>query len=173
MRRARRYAPASSARSRCAAGISHRATGVARIGPARASGRIPPPGGVRVYRTGDLGWLGPDGCLEVVGRRDHQTKVRGYLVHPDEVERRLIEHPGIREAAVVARDDPGGDTRLVAYVVHANQPGPAAAVLRKFLQTRLPAYMVPAAFVSLEVLPVTPNGKGDRGALPPPPEGAA
>ncbi|HEY5724374.1 MAG TPA: thioesterase domain-containing protein, partial [Methylomirabilota bacterium] len=132
----------------------------------------PATGGVRVYRTGDLGRLGPDGCLEVVGRRDHQAKVRGYLVHPDEVERRLIEHPGIREAAVVARDDPGGDTHLVAYVVHANQPGPAAAVLRKFLQTRLPAYMVPAAFVSLEALPVTPNGKVDRGALPPPPDGA-
>jgi amino acid adenylation domain-containing protein len=132
----------------------------------------PASGGMRVYRTGDLGRVGPDGCLEVIGRLDHQVKVRGYLVQPDEIERRLAEHPGIREAVVVGRDDGSGDTRLVAYVVPVERPGPAAALLRQFLQTRLPEYMLPSAFVSLEALPVTTNGKVNRAVLPPPDEGA-
>ena len=132
----------------------------------------PASGGLRVYRTGDLGRLGPDGCLEVIGRLDHQVKVRGYLVQPDEIERRLAEHPGIREAVVVGRDDGGGDTRLVAYVVPAEPPGPRPTALRQFLQSCLPEYMLPAAFVSLEALPVTTNGKVNRAALPPPGEEA-
>ena len=128
--------------------------------------------GVRTYRTGDLGRLAPDGCLEVLGRHDQQVKVRGYLVHPGEIERRLAEHPEIREAAVVGWAETG-ETRLVAYVVPTAQPGPTEAALRRFVQSSLPAYMVPSAFVSLEALPVTGNGKLDRAALPSPPaEGA-
>ena len=119
----------------------------------------------RVYHTGDLGRLGPDGCLELIGRLDHQVKVRGYLVHPDEIERRLAEHPEVRQAAVVGQDGAGG-TRLVAYVVAAAAPGPSPAALRRFLQARLPDYMLPAAFVSLPVLPTSPSGKLDRAALP-------
>ena len=126
----------------------------------------------RVYRTGDLGRLGPDGCLELIGRLDHQVKIRGYLVHPDEIERRLLEHPGLRQAAVVGRDDGAGGTRLVAYVVPAGAPAPPPPTLRRFLQERLPDYMLPAAFVSLDALPVTPSGKIDRGQLPDPAESA-
>lgn len=128
--------------------------------------------GVRTYRTGDLGRLDPDGCLEVLGRRDEQVKIRGYLVHPGEIERRLAEHPGIREAVVLGWDE-AGETRLVAYVVPAERPGPTEAALRQFVQSRLPAYMVPAAFMSLEALPVTSNGKIDRAALPSPLAGGA
>jgi amino acid adenylation domain-containing protein len=124
-------------------------------------------GAPRVYHTGDLGRLGPDGCLELIGRLDHQVKIHGYLVHPDEIERRLLEHPELRQAAVIGEDDVAGNTRLVAYVVPAAPPGPAPATLRQFLQARLPDYMVPAAFVTLDALPRTPNGKLDRAALPP------
>jgi amino acid adenylation domain-containing protein len=126
----------------------------------------------RVYRTGDLGRLRPDGCLELIGRQDHQVKIRGYLVHPDEVERRLLEHPALRQAAVIGRDDASGNTRLIAYVVPAAPGEPAPAALRRHLQERLPEYMVPAAFVSLPALPLTPNGKLDRSALPAPDERA-
>jgi amino acid adenylation domain-containing protein len=120
----------------------------------------------RVYRTGDLGRLAPDGCLELIGRLDHQVKIRGYLVHPDEIERRLLEHEEIRQASVVGRDDGAGGTRLVAYLVPTRAPAPAPAALRRFLQARLPDYMIPAAFVSLDALPVTPSGKIDRHRLP-------
>ncbi|HKZ08709.1 MAG TPA: AMP-binding protein [Methylomirabilota bacterium] len=122
----------------------------------------------RIYRTGDLGRLAPDGCLDLIGRLDHQVKIRGYLVHPDEIERRLLEHPALRQAAVIGRDDLSGNTRLIAYVVPAAPAGPAPAALRRHLQERLPDYMVPAAFVSLPALPVTPSGKLDRAALPEP-----
>lgn len=127
----------------------------------------------RLYRTGDLGRLAPDGCLELIGRLDHQVKIRGYLVHPDEIERRLLEHEEIRQASVVGRDDGAGGARLVAYVVPTRAPAPAPAVLRRFLQARLPDYMLPAAFVSLDALPVTPSGKIDRGRLPEPGASAA
>ena len=126
----------------------------------------------RIYRTGDLGRLAPDGCLELIGRLDHQVKVRGYLVHPDEIERRLLEHPGLRQAAVIGRDDASGNTRLIAYVVPAARPGPEPSALRRHLRQRLPEYMLPAAFVSLPTLPVTPSGKLDRAALPAPDERA-
>ena len=128
---------------------------------------------VRSYHTGDIGRLRSDGCLEVLGRRDHQVKVRGYLVHPGEIEVALVEHPAIREAVVTAWADAGGETRLAAYVVPQASPAPYAGVLRRYLQARLPAYMVPSAFVSLEALPLNANGKLDRRALPPPPRPAA
>ena len=126
----------------------------------------------RTYRTGDIGRLRPDGCLELLGRRDHQVKVRGYLVHPGEVELALVEHPAVREAVVTAFVGADGETRLAAYVVPRAPAAPRAWSLRQYLMDRLPAYMVPAAFVSLDVFPQTPNGKVDRGALPPPPDPA-
>jgi amino acid adenylation domain-containing protein len=125
--------------------------------------------GSRLYRTGDrVRWL-PEGVLEFLGRIDRQVKVRGYRVEPAEVEAALAEHAAVRETAVVARVDPTGEKHLVAYVVPrdgGDGDGSAAAELRGFLRTRLPSYMVPAAFVVLGALPLTPSGKLDRGALP-------
>ena len=125
--------------------------------------------GARLYRTGDLGrWL-PDGQLEYLGRNDFQVKIRGYRIELGEVEARLAECDGVREALVVARDDEdGGDQRLVAYVLARDGAALAAAALRAQLSARLPAYMVPGAFVELEAFPLTPNGKIDRKALPAP-----
>lgn len=133
----------------------------------------PDDGQMRNYRTGDIGRLRSDGCLEVLGRKDHQVKVRGYLVHPGEIEVALVEHPAVREAVATAWADADGETRLAAYVVPHASPAPYAGVLRRYLQARLPAYMVPSAFVSLETLPLNANGKVDRRALPPPPRPAA
>jgi amino acid adenylation domain-containing protein len=130
-------------------------------------------GHVRTYRTGDIGRLRSDGCLEILGRRDHQVKVRGYLVHPGEVELALVEHPAIREAVVTAFAGTDGEPRLAAYVVSRTATAPRAWVLRRHLWSRLPAYMIPTAFVALDALPLNANGKVDRAALPPPPRPAA
>jgi aryl carrier-like protein len=122
-----------------------------------------------MYKTGDLVRCLPDGSLQFLGRLDHQVKVRGFRIEPGEIEAVLGEHPGVREAAVVARIDDGASTpRLVAYVVPAPGSPPPPADLRAFLEPRLPAYMVPAAFVLLDALPRTPSGKVDRLALPAP-----
>ncbi|HET7463045.1 MAG TPA: amino acid adenylation domain-containing protein, partial [Longimicrobium sp.] len=121
--------------------------------------------GARLYRTGDLGrWL-PDGTIEFMGRGDAQVKVRGFRIELGEIEARLAEHAAVHEAVVVARDGEVGDPRLVAYYTGDEAP---AAVLRAHLAERLPEYMIPAAFVFLHVLPVNPNGKLDRKALPAP-----
>ncbi len=120
--------------------------------------------GDRIYRTGDLGRYLPDGEVELVSRADHQVKIRGFRIELGEIEAHLGRQPGVSEAVVVARDTPGVGRRLVAYVV-----GEAATeALREALKSRLPAYMVPAAFVKLAALPITPNGKVDRKALPEP-----
>ncbi len=122
----------------------------------------------RVYRTGDRGRHRPDGAVDFLGRMDAQVQVRGFRVEPGEVEAALAGHPGVREAVVVAREDAPGEVRLAAYVVPAGEAAPDAAALRAHLRDLLPEYMVPAAFVALERIPLTPNGKLDRRALPEP-----
>ncbi|HEX9937850.1 MAG TPA: amino acid adenylation domain-containing protein, partial [Longimicrobium sp.] len=122
--------------------------------------------GARLYRTGDLARRLPDGAIEFLGRNDFQVKVRGFRVELGEIEARIAAYPGVREAAVVARHDVEGDTRLVAYLVGADPV--EADALRRSLAERLPEHMVPAAYVRLEAFPLTPNGKLDRRALPAP-----
>jgi amino acid adenylation domain-containing protein len=123
-----------------------------------------------LYRTGDrVRWRG-DGKLEFLGRADRQVKIRGYRVELEEIEAALARHPSVRHVAVVAREERATDTRLVAYYVPRDS-GDAAATpdsLRRFLAKHLPAYMIPSAFVALDEIPLTANGKLDRGALPAP-----
>ncbi|WP_272419266.1 amino acid adenylation domain-containing protein [Polyangium jinanense] len=122
-----------------------------------------PEAGARMYRTGDIArWL-PDGTLEYFGRADHQIKLRGFRIELGEIEVAMRSHPGVRDAVVVARHD-----RLVAYLVADSEPPPAPSSLRESLRRLLPEYMIPAAFVALPALPLSPNGKVDRGALPEP-----
>jgi amino acid adenylation domain-containing protein len=122
--------------------------------------------GGRMYRTGDLGKWSAEGNLEYLGRRDRQVKVRGYRIELGEVETALREAPGVREAVVLAREDEAGDKRLVAYVVGEVE----AREIGERLRGRLPAYMAPSAYVRMEELPLTSNGKVDRGRLPRPEE---
>jgi len=124
--------------------------------------------GARMYRTGDVARLLPEGAVEFLGRVDHQVKVRGYRIELGEIESALRGHASVREAVAVAREDGAGQKRLVAYCVPQSEPGPTPGELRDFLTTRLPPYMLPSAFVTLKALPLTPNGKVKRGELPDP-----
>jgi amino acid adenylation domain-containing protein len=124
--------------------------------------------GARLYRTGDLvRWL-PDGTIDFLGRIDDQVKLRGFRIELGEIETALADHPAVREAAVLLREDSPGDKRLVAYVVPEQGQKIDVAELRAFLKPRLPDYMLPAAFVVMEAFSLTYTGKVDRKALPAP-----
>jgi acyl-CoA synthetase (AMP-forming)/AMP-acid ligase II/acyl carrier protein len=125
--------------------------------------------GARLYRTGDLARFGPGGELEFLGRLDDQVKIRGFRIELGEVEAVLCQHPAVREAVVMIRHDQSGSGRLVAYLTWHGEAAPEDEELQGFLNQKLPSYMVPSAFVPLDLLPLTANGKIDREALPPPP----
>jgi amino acid adenylation domain-containing protein len=122
--------------------------------------------GDRLYKTGDIGRYLPDGNVETLGRNVHHVKIRGYRVAPADVESVLLGHPSVAQAVVVAREDQRRNMRLVAYTVSSENTPAEATELRKFLQARLPNYMVPTAWMDLRTLPLTLGGKIDREALP-------
>jgi acyl carrier protein len=124
--------------------------------------------GGRLYRTGDRARHAPDGSVEYLGREDNQVKVRGFRIELREIEVVLGRHPGVEESAVVAAEKEPGDKFLAAYFVPRRGQAPDAEGLKNFLRERLPAHMVPAAFIALDRMPLTPNGKLDRRALPAP-----
>jgi amino acid adenylation domain-containing protein len=126
--------------------------------------------GARIYKTGDLARYLSNGNIEYLGRRDHQVKLRGYRIELGEIEAALLQHEAIREAVVIAREEAGGDKRLVAYLVSGSGERLAMRDLRVYLREKLPDYMTPSAFVMLEKMPQTANGKLDRQALPRPRE---
>jgi amino acid adenylation domain-containing protein len=122
----------------------------------------------RLYKTGDLARYLPDGNIEYLGRIDNQVKIRGYRIELGEIEETLRQHPAVRDAATIARDDGSGNKRLIAYIVAPSETTLTTGELHVFLKEKLPDYMVPAAFVLLEALPLTINGKVDRRSLPEP-----
>ena len=124
--------------------------------------------GRRIFRTGDLGRLQPDGCLEYLGRKDFRLKIRGHRIQAEEVEMALLRMPGISQAAVAAHKDAYGNDRLVAYVTPATNENPTISQMRDSLKKWLPDYMVPSKFIVLESLPLNSNGKVNRHELPTP-----
>ena len=136
-----------------------------------AAAFVPDPffgGAARMYRTGDLARFGGDGNIECLGRIDHQVKIRGFRIELGEIETVLAQMPTLHECVVLAREDEAGDRRLVAYVVVEAGAIAQASEMRDWAKQRLPEYMVPAAFVVLERMPLSSNGKVDRKALPAP-----
>ncbi len=125
-------------------------------------------GDERTYLTGDLGRLLPDGSLVHLGRKDFMVKIRGFRVELGEIEKHILDHVAVKEAAVVAREDRSGEKRLNAYVILKGNAMASASDLGKFLREKIPDYALPSAFVFLEALPLTPNGKVDRQLLPDP-----
>ena len=120
----------------------------------------------RLYKTGDLARYLPSGDIEFLGRRDNQVKIRGFRVEPGEIESVLTKHAGVHEAAIVLHEDLTGNKRLVGYVVRSQQETATESELRRHVQQHLPEYMVPSEFVFLQSMPLTPNGKINRRALP-------
>jgi amino acid adenylation domain-containing protein/non-ribosomal peptide synthase protein (TIGR01720 family) len=124
--------------------------------------------GARLYRTGDVARYLPDGNIELSGRIDHQVKIRGYRIELGEIEAALTEHEAVKKAVVLGHEDTQGSKRLVAYVVADANATLVDAELRSYLKQRLPDHMIPTVFVQLAEIPLTPNGKVDRRALPAP-----
>jgi amino acid adenylation domain-containing protein len=121
----------------------------------------------RLYRTGDLVHYLPDGNIAFIGRADEQIKIRGYRIEPNEIVSLLNQFPGVQSSAVVARAENGGDKRLIAYLI-TSDPQLTRSALHEYLQTQLPDYMVPVAFVRMDSLPLNSSGKVDRAILPAP-----
>ncbi|MCK5574126.1 MAG: amino acid adenylation domain-containing protein, partial [Bacteroidetes bacterium] len=124
--------------------------------------------GARLYKTGDLACYLPDGSIDFVGRIDDQVKVRGFRIELGEIEAVLGLHPAIRDVVVIVREDIAEDKRIVTYVVPRSAESPASSELRSFLREQVPEFMVPSTFVFLDEMPLMPNGKIDRRALPVP-----
>ncbi|BAY23352.1 amino acid adenylation domain-containing protein [Calothrix sp. NIES-2100] len=124
--------------------------------------------GARLYKSGDLARYLPNGELEYLGRIDHQVKIRGFRIELGEIEALLRQHPTVRETVILVREDQPDDKQLVAYIVAKSEQVPTTSELRNWLKVQLPDYMLPSAFVLLEALPLTSNGKVDRQALPTP-----
>jgi amino acid adenylation domain-containing protein len=127
-----------------------------------------PFGGARLYKTGDVARYHPGGAIECLGRNDFQIKLRGHRIDLGEIESVLRRFPNVCEAVVLLREDERGQKRLVAYLQRSAHPSPDAGMLQQFLKAKLPDYMMPSAFVVLDKFPLTPNGKINRKALPPP-----
>lgn len=124
--------------------------------------------GQRLYKSGDLGRILPDGELEYLGRRDSQVKINGFRIELGEIEAALAQHPQVQQNCVALHTDSDGNRRLAAYFVARGESAPAVGEVSEFLRTKLPAHMVPTLYVPIEKLPLTPNGKIDRAALPSP-----
>jgi amino acid adenylation domain-containing protein len=124
--------------------------------------------GTRMYRTGDVGRFGQGSEVEYLGRLDQQVKIRGYRIEPGEIETILSSHTAVQQSAVVVRENGRGNKELIAYIVPTNEDDSACNDVRAYMRRKLPSYMVPSAFVLLDRMPLTPNGKLDRDALPVP-----
>ncbi|MCJ8279509.1 MAG: hypothetical protein MJK14_06150 [Rivularia sp. ALOHA_DT_140] len=121
-----------------------------------------------MYKSGDLARFLPNGNIDFLGRIDHQVKIRGFRIELGEIETVLNQHSHIKQAIVIPQEYQAGDKRLIAYIVPTNPQLPTSQQLKDFLSDRLPQYMIPAGFVVLDALPLTPNDKVDRKALPKP-----
>jgi amino acid adenylation domain-containing protein len=148
------------------------ATGYFNCPELTAAGFIPDPfsnePGSRLYKTGDMGSYLPDGHIEYRGRTDQQVKIRGFRIEPGEIEALLRQHPAVKDCLVVPREDKAGEKQLAAYVAARHKVAPTGSELRSYLKEKLPEYMLPAMYVVLDAVPMTPNGKIDHKALPSP-----